>query len=44
MGRVYLGVHFLGDVIGSWLLGAGLLAVMVLVSARWGAGSGERVS
>jgi len=44
MGRVYLGVHFLGDVIGSWLLGAGLLAVMVLVSARWGAGSDELVS
>ena len=44
MGRVYLGVHFLGDVIGSWLLGAGLLAVMVMVSARWGAGSEEQVS
>lgn len=44
MGRVYLGVHFLGDIIGSWLLGAGLLALMVMISARWGAGSEERVS
>ncbi|MEA5075400.1 MAG: phosphatase PAP2 family protein [Coriobacteriia bacterium] len=35
--RVYLGVHYFGDVVGSWLLGFGLLAVMVLVSARWGA-------
>lgn len=40
MSRVYLGVHYLGDMVGSWLLGFGLLAVMVLVSARWGA-SGE---
>jgi undecaprenyl-diphosphatase len=37
--RVYLGVHYLGDVIGSWLLGTGLIALVVLVSARWGAGS-----
>lgn len=36
--RVYLGAHYVGDIIGSWLLGFGLLAVMVLVSARWGAG------
>lgn len=41
MSRVYLGVHYLGDVAGSWLLGAGLLAVMVMVSARWGASSTE---
>lgn len=38
--RVYLGVHYLGDMVGSWLLGFGLLMVMVLTSARWGA-SGE---
>lgn len=38
--RVYLGVHYFGDIVGSWLLGFGLLAVMVIVSARWGA-SGE---
>lgn len=37
MGRVFLGVHYVGDIVGSWLLGLGLLAVMVLVSARWGA-------
>ena len=41
MARVYLGVHYLGDVVGSWLLGASWLAVVVLVSARWGAGSAE---
>lgn len=39
MSRVYLGVHYLGDVIGSWLLGIGWLALVVMVSARWGAGS-----
>lgn len=41
MARVYLGVHYLGDVVGSWLLGMGLLALMVIVSARWGASSGD---
>ncbi len=41
MARVYLGVHYLGDVVGSWLLGASWLAAVVLVSARWGAGSSE---
>lgn len=41
MSRVYLGVHYLGDVIGSWLLGIGWLALVVVVSARWGAGSQE---
>lgn len=35
--RVYLGVHYFGDIVGAWLLGFGLLTVMVLVSARWGA-------
>jgi undecaprenyl-diphosphatase len=39
MSRVYLGVHYLGDVVGSWLLGIAWLALVVLVSARWGAGS-----
>lgn len=39
MSRVYLGVHYLGDVVGSWLLGIGWLAIAVMVSARWGAGS-----
>jgi undecaprenyl-diphosphatase len=37
--RVYLGVHYLGDVIGSWLLGIAWLALTVVVSARWGASS-----
>lgn len=37
--RVYLGVHYLGDIVGSWLLGAAWLAVVVMVSARWGASS-----
>lgn len=41
LARVYLGVHYLGDVVGSWLLGAAWLAVVVLVSARWGASSTE---
>lgn len=39
MSRVYVGVHYLGDVVASWLLGIGWLALVVLVSARWGAGS-----
>jgi undecaprenyl-diphosphatase len=43
MARVYLGVHYLGDVVGSWLLGASWLAVVILVSARWGAGSPDGV-
>src|SRR5574340_848156 len=37
--RVYLGVHYLGDVVGAWLLGTAWLALVVMVSARWGAGS-----
>lgn len=41
LARVYLGVHYLGDIVGSWLLGAGWLSVVVLVSARWGASSPE---
>ncbi|MBN2248088.1 MAG: phosphatase PAP2 family protein [Coriobacteriia bacterium] len=37
LSRVYLGVHYIGDIAGSWLLGFGLLALMVMISARWGA-------
>jgi len=42
LSRVYLGVHYLGDVVGAWLLGAAWLAIMVLVGASWGAGRPER--
>jgi len=44
LSRVYLGVHYLGDVIGAWLLGSAWLAFVVLISAYWGAGrpNGER--
>lgn len=42
LSRVYLGVHFLGDVLGSWFLGTGWLALAVIVSARWGAGSEDQ--
>ncbi len=42
LSRVYLGVHYLGDVVGAWLLGAAWLATMVLVGASWGAGRPER--
>lgn len=38
MSRVHLGVHYLGDVVGGWLLGSAWLAVVVLISAYWGAG------
>lgn len=41
MSRVYVGVHYLGDVVASWLLGVAWLALVVLVSARWGAGSDD---
>lgn len=41
LSRVYVGVHYLGDVVASWLLGIAWLALVVLVSARWGAGSEE---
>lgn len=44
LARVYLGVHYLGDIVGSWLLGAGWLSLVVLVSARWGASSADRDS
>jgi undecaprenyl-diphosphatase len=41
MSRVYLGVHYLGDVIGAWLLGFAWFSLVVLVGARWGAGLPE---
>ena len=41
LSRVYLGVHYLGDVIGAWFLAAAWLALVVLVAARWGAGQDD---
>jgi undecaprenyl-diphosphatase len=41
LSRVYLGAHYLGDVVGAWLLGAAWLALVVLVFARWGTGDAE---
>jgi membrane-associated phospholipid phosphatase len=32
--RMFLGVHFLSDVIGGWLVGAGLVLAMTLVDVR----------
>ena len=38
LSRVYLGVHYLGDIVGAWLLGLVWLSAVLMVSARWGAG------
>ncbi|MBN2404335.1 MAG: phosphatase PAP2 family protein [Coriobacteriia bacterium] len=40
--RVYLGVHFLGDVVGGWLLGAAWVTMMIFLGATWGAGVPEK--
>jgi len=32
--RMFLGVHFLSDVIGGWLIGAGVVLAMTLVDVR----------
>ena len=38
LSRVYLGVHYLGDIVGAWLLGSAWLALVALVFARFAAG------
>jgi undecaprenyl-diphosphatase len=35
LSRVYLGVHYLGDIIASWMLGSAFLLVAVLVYVWW---------
>mgnify|MGYP001073495151 FL=1 len=41
LSRVYLGVHYFADVVGSWLLGSAWLAFVVLLFARWGTGTSD---
>jgi undecaprenyl-diphosphatase len=38
LSRVYLGVHYLGDIVGAWLLGSAWLVLAALVFARFAAG------
>lgn len=43
--RLFLGVHYLSDVVGGWLLGAAWVCLVVLVLMRWNgyrAGDGRR--
>ncbi|OAR27101.1 hypothetical protein A8W25_02175 [Streptomyces sp. ERV7] len=35
--RVCLGVHWLSDVVGGWLIGAALVAVSAAAYGKWGA-------
>ena len=41
--RVALGVHYVSDVVGAWLIGAGLLAVTVVAFETWRRDRGQRV-
>jgi undecaprenyl-diphosphatase len=40
--RVALGVHYVSDVVGGWLLGAGLLAMSVAAFQSWRGAEGRR--
>lgn len=35
LSRVYLGVHYVGDIIASWMLGSAFLLVAVLIYVWW---------
>jgi undecaprenyl-diphosphatase len=40
--RVYLGVHWLSDVLGGWCLGGAWLAVFLAIVRSWSQGAGRR--
>lgn len=41
LSRVFLGVHYLADVVGAWMLGAAWLSLVTMIAIRWAAGSAE---
>jgi len=42
LSRVYLGVHYMGDVLAGCSLGAAWVTFMILIGATWGAGTAEK--